>query len=282
MRWYGGKWRIADWVVSFFPKHDTYVEAYGGAASVLMKKKPARVEVYNDLYYDIYNFFRVLRNPFQYDHLRHLLRLTPYCSAEFDACAHPSEDPVEQARRTFIRACMSINPGKALRGESSGFRSTSRGDYRLPQSFISMTENLDAVVDRLRGVVIENRTAKKICLVHDAPDTLHYLDPPYMGITRSVNRSNVYVHELRSVDEHRELYEYATQLKGYVVLSGYDSPFYRDWYGGAGWTYKSTQTANGSGIRGKTSATEVLWLNPRCQDAQKQLDLFAPKNSTSK
>ena len=83
IRYYGGKWKIADWVISFFPEHRCYVEAFGGAGSVLMKKKPARVEVYNDLSNEMVNLFRVLRDRDQAAELKRLLDLTPYSRAEW-------------------------------------------------------------------------------------------------------------------------------------------------------------------------------------------------------
>lgn len=31
VRYHGGKWREAPWIISHFPPHQTYVEVYGGA-----------------------------------------------------------------------------------------------------------------------------------------------------------------------------------------------------------------------------------------------------------
>lgn len=49
LRYHGGKFRLAPWVISHFPSHRTYVEPYGGAASVLMLKPMCYAEIYNEM-----------------------------------------------------------------------------------------------------------------------------------------------------------------------------------------------------------------------------------------
>ena len=72
--WYGGKYYLAAWIIGHFPEHRVYVEPFGGMANVLLKKRTAEVEVFNDLDGRVVNFFRVLRNPAQLAELRLLTR----------------------------------------------------------------------------------------------------------------------------------------------------------------------------------------------------------------
>src|SRR5574343_303278 len=92
LRYFGGKFRLAPWIISQFPPHTVYVEPFGGGGSVLLRKLPAYHEVYNDLDGDVVNFFRVLRE--QPDELLRAIDLTPYSREEqrqaFDANDEPS------------------------------------------------------------------------------------------------------------------------------------------------------------------------------------------------
>src|SRR6516165_1827550 len=96
VKWHGGKFYLCHRIIEQFPEHHTYVEPFGGAATVLLNKPPAVVEVYNDLDQRITRLFRVLR-----DHgaeLQRRLTLTPYSEIEFTDSEEPTSDDIEQAR----------------------------------------------------------------------------------------------------------------------------------------------------------------------------------------
>jgi DNA adenine methylase len=199
LRWHGGKFLLADWIIGFFPPHRTYTEVFGGAASVLMAKPRTAAEIYNDLDDEVVGLFRVLQDPEQSSRLHELLRLTPFARREFEISYDPSADPVERARRLVIRSFMGFGSNahaSAKRGHrSTGFRSNSNRSGTTPaQDWANYPDALPAMVDRLGGVVIEHRDALVVLVRHDSETTLHYVDPPYVHETRS--DEHMYRHEL--------------------------------------------------------------------------------------
>lgn len=277
LRYHGGKHRIADWVIAQFPPHAVYVEPFGGAGSVLIRKPPAAHEVYNDLDGEIVNVFRVLRDLALADRLRSLCELTPYARAEFDLSQQTSADPVEQARRTLFRAWASFGSAGATRG-NSGMRTYTRPDgvhLNVVRAWNRVPDALPIFLERLRDVLIENRPAVEIMHQHDSFQTLHYVDPPYLPETRSQGSSRYYRHEM-SIDDHLVLLGKLRSLKGMVVLSGYESDLYDEQL--EGWQRLTLSTC-GSSRMGSVKRLECLWLSPATIEArhraEQQVDLFA-------
>ncbi len=259
VRYHGGKWRLAPWIVSHFPAHRIYVEPFGGGASVLLQKTRSTAEVYNDLDGEISNLFRVARD--RGDELIRAVTLTPFSREEFELSGTVSEDPLEQARRTVARSFMGFGSASVSR-QSTGFRANSDRSGSTPaHDWASYPKALALVIDRLRGVVIETRDGLRVSRSHDAADVLHYVDPPYVHSTRKIRaRSHAYLHELDDA-QHEELLKGLCGLEGMVAISGYRCDVYDDLLGG--WK-RADMKAFADGARERT---ESLWLSPRLQDA---------------
>lgn len=273
LRYHGGKFRIAPWVIDHFPPHRTYVEPFGGAAGVMLQKPRAYSEVYNDLDSDVVNFFRVLRDPAQLDRLLQACAATPYARAEFEEAWEPVDEPVERARRLTIRAQMGFGSAGATKG-TTGFRIDTKREYETAQHLWAWYP--DAIANaghRLTGVLIENRPAIEVMAQHDGPDTLHFVDPPYVHSTRvmGAGKAGYYRHEMTD-EQHIELLDFLNTLTGMVVLAGYRSELYDSRL--QGWTRDETQ-ARASAGRGGVARTEVLWLNDAAIARQNQQRLFA-------
>jgi DNA adenine methylase len=253
LRWHGGKWLLAPWIIGHFPKHRVYVEPFGGAGSVLMRKEPSYAEIWNDLDGDVVNLFRVLRSG-ESDELVRQLRLTPFSRDEFDTAYEQSEVPLERARRLVIRSFMGF--GSNGHNRVTGFRANSNRSGTTPaHDWVNYPDSLALVVQRLAGVTVENKDAKAVMAQHDGQDTIHYVDPPYVFATRA-DLSKDYAHELTD-DDHAELLVFLRGLSGMVALSGYPHDLYdtslHDWK-----RVEREALADGASKR-----IEVLWLNPK-------------------
>jgi DNA adenine methylase len=265
VRWHGGKWMISQWILGFLPPHDTYVEPFGGGASILLRKERARkAEIYNDLDETLVRLFKVLQDPDKSLRLLELLRLTPYARKEFDWAYRPTKDDVEGARRTLVRSWMGYGSDGTAGVYKTGFRSIVNHAGKTPAGeWVNYCATLPATIERLQGVNIECRDAFKVAKQYDTPETLFYFDPPYLPETRSVgNRRrgagyHVYQHEL-TTEDHVRLLDFLEGLQGMVILSGYPSALYEQRL--AKWKRHSRKAyADGAMPR-----TEVVWINPRC------------------
>jgi DNA adenine methylase len=251
VRYVGGKWNLADWIIGFFPPHVHYCEPFCGGASVLFRKYPSEIETINDLDGEVVNFFRVLRE--QPDELIGALELTPYAREEVDLSNEPTADPLERARRFYVRAAMSRGGPQVHR---PGWRYITNSHGRASRVVREWNDlgRLEFAVNRLKAVQIEHDDALAVIRRFDTPQTLFYVDPPYVLSSRAEGRQR-YAHEMTD-DQHREMAVVLRCVSGMVVLSGYRSELYDELF--AGWTrFECTTSTNGNSV-----ATESVWLSP--------------------
>lgn len=257
LRYHGGKWRLAPWIVEHFPAHKAYVEVFGGAAGVLLRKERSQIEVYNDLDRQVVNFFRVLRDGESTRRLIEQLDLTPFSREEFDLSYAPAEDEVEAARRFVTRCFLGHGTCSMDPNDSNGFRSCDiRAGKAYAREWAGVPMAIARAADRMRGVTIENIDFRKLIPKFDDPETLFYVDPPYPMSTR-VAGGKGYVHEM-SNECHRQLAWLLKRCKGKVLLSGYACRLYDELY--ADWK-RTKKKVSANGQAGAVPRTEVLWRN---------------------
>jgi DNA adenine methylase len=257
VRYHGSKWRIAPWIIEHFPQHRIYVEPFGGSAAVLLRKPRSEVEVYNDMDGEICNLIRTVRD--NGAELARKVYFTSYSREEFMKSFEPSGDPIEQARRTIVRSYQGFGSGyitnttgsKCARSEY-GFRIGWRIKGNLPNKvWDGVPETIVAIMDRLRGVILENFDYNGVIRKNDTEETLVYADPPYVSGTR--DNGNDYRFEFTEAD-HVELAKLLHETAGPAVVSGYHSELYKDLYHDWRFLEKKARTA------GNTERTEVIWI----------------------
>jgi DNA adenine methylase len=253
--YFGSKWRVAPWIVSHIPSHLVYVEPFGGGGSVLLRKPRSKVEVYNDIDSEVVNVFRMLRE--HPDDFVRMIDMTPYSREELELSWEESDDLLEKARRTVVRSFMGFsgtsifNTGVSFSLGKAGLSGTDRA-----VSWGSYTDALLGIIDRMKGVNIENRDAFKLITDFDSPGCVQYCDPPYVA---SVRKSGKYRYEMDE-DQHRELGKILNGLKSHVMVSGYHSVLYDEVF--CGWKRVERLAQTAKNIRGDSDRVEVLWIKP--------------------
>lgn len=283
IQWFGGKGSMTNDLLPYLVKHTTYVEPFGGGASLLFAKGPSDVEVYNDKDKRLVNMFRMLRT--QGDKFVEMVNLMPYSRYEHQIAkgvldyTPPPNGSVVQAVYFYYR-CRSSMSGDLHGGWSYG------REINCAAKWVNAIEKLPQIVERLRNVQVECDHAFKIIERFDGPETIFYLDPPYWPGTRGEKR---YDEEL-STTEHILLLQLCNKLKGMCFISGYDCMAYQDGLDKEGWYRKeidtvsrATGTTRKSGILGEGSLKElqkrkeVIWWNKHLEANRKQLDWISQK-----
>lgn len=222
LRYFGGKYYMAQFITDLVNQipHQHYAEIFGGAAHVLLCKQPSRHETYNDLDSNVYSFFMAVSDPELFPKFYARVSALPYSEQLFRECRRTlphQTDVLERAWRWFVLT------NQAFGGKISAWGYTSKGYASSSNAWVNRIDHLAFVHERLHRVQIMNRDALKVIHALDAPDTLFYLDPPYIARTRKTN--NVYFQEM-SDERHRQLVETLLTIQGRAILSGYHDPIY--------------------------------------------------------
>jgi DNA adenine methylase len=259
LRYFGGKWALAPWIIAHIPPHRVYVEPFGGAASVLLRKPRSRVEFYNDLDEEIVGIFRVLQDTDQCRELFRRLHRTPYARREFERAFQSSADSIERARRAIVRAYMSFHHEALFNARHKTIFSNAhhrKGGSSKGREWMGYPRTLAVVCRRLRGVIIECRDARRVIADQDTPDALFFVDPPYVKSTRS---HGGYRHEL-SDDDHVALLSQLRAIQGRATVCGFACALYDDLL--HDWTRLTHSHYAAAGGMGSQKRTEVLWIKP--------------------
>lgn len=115
MKYPGSKWSIAEWIISFFPEHHSYLESFFGSGAVLFNKSRSNIETVNDLDGNVVNLFEWIKN--DPEKLAYEIYYTPYARQVYeDAFVSVPEDSLQKA----VDFCIKLNMGYGYR--TNGYR----------------------------------------------------------------------------------------------------------------------------------------------------------------
>lgn len=249
LAWLGGKSRLADRIVDRLPDHKTYCEVFAGAAWVLFRKPPSKVEILNDINGDLITLYRCVKH-----HLAELVlqfRWMLVAREEFDRfLATPADTltDIQRAARFYYLSKTAF--GARIASPTFGVAATAPPRLNL----LRIEEELSAAHLRLARVWLESRPYPAIVERFDRPETLFYLDPPYWDC------ENDYGVGLFSREDFARLASMLAAIKGRFVLSLNDRPEVRETF--AAFNIEPVQTRYSVNNRaGRGQVGEVLITN---------------------
>jgi DNA adenine methylase len=177
--WLGGKRNLADRIIGHLAAtpHQTYAEVFMGMGGVFLRRPfRARAEVINDLSADVATLFRVLQR--HYVALMDMLRWQLTSRAEFERLRQAVPDSLTDLERAarFLYLQRLAFGGKSV-GQNFGVSPGLGARFDVTK----LGPLLEAVHERLSGVVIERLPWSELLTRYDREGVLFYLDPPYWG-----------------------------------------------------------------------------------------------------
>lgn len=258
--WAGGKGRSLEYILPRLPERKIYVEPFGGSGVVLLNRRKSKCEVFNDAHSGVTAFYKCIRH--NLDALIDRLELTVHSREEFLDCHstwRDTNDSIERAAKWYYSVAYSFGG----LGRNFGRNTTGGLSGKIRRALPAFED----IHKRFADVTIENSDWLELCESYDSPDTVFYLDPPYLGTYSGMG------YDTMSVDDHKRLIEWALSAKGFVAISGYANPIYdcREWDNVFSWdvscSLRGAAYNAGSGKEdlkhidtGRGTAEEKLWI----------------------
>jgi len=217
IKWIGGKDRIAKKIVALFPKHKTYCEPFFGSGAVFFAKKPSKIEVINDIDGRIVNLFTVIRD--KKDEFLEYSKYELYSRENYYKYVETLDkgSDVERAVKFF----WVIN--QTIKGDLLAKSWLTGPNKNYAKEVQNKLGKIDLIHKRLKNTIIDNRDFEKIIKLYDSPETLFFLDPPYI-------KNNLYYKTGFDLRDHLRLRNCLKEIKGKFIMTIDDTPFIREKY----------------------------------------------------
>ena len=221
LSYYGGKQRIAQWIISHFPidiDSLTYIEPFFGGGAVFFQKKPSKNEYILDSDDRLYRFYHYAKNnPMKlFKALRRLIIFESDFKRAHRVINGKEEykDELDYVCCVYMSICWSFN--KTM--NCNVLRKKVTANKGLPKEHRNRIARYPLILDRLREATIITGDYSKSIKNFDSPKSFFYLDPPYP------ETQQVYKHKFNK-DSFNDLIKKLIAIQGKFILSFYMKPW---------------------------------------------------------
>ena len=246
----GGKRNLAKHLVQRINAipHVTYAEVFVGMGGVFFRRdQRPKSEVINDWSEDVSTFFRVVQHHFVpfLEYMRHKVS----SRAEFEKLARQDPTTLTDLQRSArFLYLQKLAFGGKVAGRNFGVNPPAPARFDVTK----LGPMIDAVHERLAGVVIERLHWRDFLTRYDRPGTLFYLDPPYYGCEGDYGR------DLFDRAQFAEMADALRALKGRFLLSLNDHPDVRSIFAGFEFEAKDVTYMIGGGDKAKVAGEVII------------------------
>lgn len=259
--WGGGKVKTVQRILEYLPYHNGFIDVFGGSGVVGFTRVPSELEVYNDRYGGVVDFYRCLRNKDLYPQMVDYIKCMPYSREEWYNCYDTWSnilDPIERAAKWYYSLVYSF--GK----QGTAFGHSVSGPNATKNAHIRGTDTFQAIHERIQNYIIENADFRTIFEMYGkTDDNIFYCDPPYLN----QQSSKAYFGEAFTKTDHIDLLKETFRTNCFVAISGHESFEYDryPWDNIVKW--EQTRCLNHGdekgGENGTVTRTEVLYIKER-------------------
>lgn len=252
--YYGGKQNLTTKILSLIPPHKIYTEAFFGGGAIFFAKEPVESEVINDTNGMVVNFYEVVKTNFEALKLR--IESTLFARDSYTLAWVAYRLPTVHFGKVFRAWAFYVATNMGFSNKIGSWGYDKYG--KRVKAFLNKKMRFDeSIPKRLAGVQVENNDARQVILSRDTPDTLHYVDPPYID-------SNQGHYGGYTKEDYRKLLDTLSTLKGKFILSSYPSEILNEYIEKCGWISESLDkplSASKYSNKPRKRKTEVITRN---------------------
>ena len=266
LKYFGGKNSngMGKNILCEFPEkgtYDTYIEPFSGGFSIGLQTPTdmiAPIEIYNDLYSNVYSVFKVISDKDKFDQFKALCDVAYYSEEMRREFKEKLEnEDLDDIHRAFYYFYVNRTSHNGNGGLSKNIV-VRRNMCKSVSDMLSTIDRLPELHQRLSHTLVLNRDGIRLMERYRSPNVFMYCDPPYHQSTRTSVRYDVDMDDKKQI----EFLETCLKSEAKLLISGYDCDIYEEYLVNKGGFKKIQFDVNTmTGAYKKKTKTETLWKN---------------------
>ena len=256
----------SDYILQRLPYGESYCEPFAGMLGVLLRRRPSKFEVVNDLDGKICAWWRAIRD--HPEELKERFELTEVGRGVFDQAWETLQNGVDKEGTVNIAWSLAVLLEQAARAyveDTQPYWLSPKGYDDIKNipgyNFWNIAPSIPLLHQRLKKVVIDNRDALELLeRMGKSPGAVIYCDPPYPSTSDGFKNEGY-----ECTVDFDAMLELLPTLNARVAVSGYEECPWEN----LGW-YKHAETR--TSMMSKSYRRECLWTNYK-PDGQTTLTL---------